>query len=242
MKSARGLAHPIPKEASKYLYTIGTAFLGVFIVQVIFGLLPFKPTLPQWQVNLAQTLYGNGPIALIGACLVALSVPLRRNYVNQSGSKPIVNLVNKFAGFAALAWLALIPLQVFAGHKVIHNMESSRLDQVKRVEKIRNAIVLADTKEKLESLATSLPEAPPNLDIKVPFPVAKQRILDLIQSRSNAEKNSIDSLKSELFQGFIGSLVKNLALSIFYYMAFSSLSKKARPHPEYDTDYLKGNL
>ena len=103
----------------------GTANLAIYALTVLAGLLPFRPFEPIWQGTAVALCVNNGGFALMGLLLIQLAAYLDPD----DADLQLRSLgIRHRAVAAALAFLLLIPLQVFASWRQVveHDQEQAR--------------------------------------------------------------------------------------------------------------------
>jgi hypothetical protein len=137
------------------------ALFIVFLAILLAAMLPLQILDSRWQVRVISALLGSASLPLMGVVLMMLS-----NYLDDGvspfGSK--IALLRRLAGFAAIGFLLLIPLQIAAGSRLLNQQSGNEVGQLKVLQRSADAIRSATNEADLKNALRQLPGAPTNLD------------------------------------------------------------------------------
>lgn len=139
-----------------------TVFLLGTLATLLLNLFPLQLGNNQWQLSQMGNLVANGSWLLLGLVLLHLAAVLQPSNV-RLGRR--LATARRLAGFGAVLFLALTPLQLFATWNGIDIADTTRnrvvSTTVERVQLLREAIVKARNLADLKQRAASIPNAPP---------------------------------------------------------------------------------
>lgn len=207
---------------------LGAIAIGLFVfygASVLARIIPLRLFLPSWQLQFAAALIDAAPLALLGLILVHLAAYIDpRNPILRARRQRISSL----AIAAALGFLLLIPLNVYAVWTGLSNLQTTRSnvesDAVRRISQFRQIIASATTPEDLQQRLESIgvPGLKPS-DLGQPLPRLKQRLLEnLDKAQGNLEARKIgagDALREgiwSLIQSALKLGVASLALTFAF--------------------------
>lgn len=199
----------------------------VYVASVLARIIPFRLTQASWQLEFAAGLIDAAPIALLGLILVHFSAfvdpgnPILRDRQRR---------FSRLAIAAALGFLLLIPLNVYAVWSGLGNLQTARTnveaDAARRLTNFRQTITTAATTEELQQRLESM--GVPRLrsaDLRQPLPILKQRLLsnlDKAEGNLEARKLGAGGAIKEGIWSLIQSVVKLGVSSLALAVAFAA--------------------
>lgn len=218
------------RVVARRLGAIAIPLFVVFTASVLARIIPFRIVLASWQLELAASLIDAAPIALLGLILVHLAAFL-------DPSSPILRerkqRFSRMAMAAALGFLLLIPLNIYAVWTGLGHLEATRSrvesDAVRRIDQFRQVVRSATTPEDLQERLQSIgvPALRPS-DLRQPLPRLKQQLLDnLDQARGNLEarKTSAGETLREGLWSLIQSVLKLVVAALALAIAFAAVAQ-----------------
>ncbi len=158
------------------LQWVAIALFIVFLAILLAAMLPLEILDSRWQVRVISALLGSSSLPLIGVVLMLLA-----NYIDEEfspfGSK--IRLIRRLAGFAAIGFLLLIPLQITAGTRLLNQQSGNEVSQLKVLQGAADSIRSANNEEDLKNALRKLPGAPNNLNrpLGAPLPQVKAALI-----------------------------------------------------------------
>jgi len=153
----------------------GLSLLGLFALGVVSSLLPLALLSPVWQLQQIQTLLQQGPMALIGLCLLGIG----RHLADLELSEQRAALLRRLALAVGVGYGLLIPLQLFATWnqwKAATGREAIGRERLRsRLETLDRQVGQATDDAQLQRLLRQLPVAAPSLEQLGPNPQARRR-------------------------------------------------------------------
>ena len=211
-----------PRPITAQLVAIALALLAVFIATLLPQLLPPRLLDPQWQLTLCGVMAENGVLPLM-----ALGLLLLASYLDPANLWVLAFRVgsSELAGLAAMGFLLLIPLQIFAvisshSNLEFHQQKQRQTAQV-RLDVLEQAIASAGSRGELNQLLQNL-QAPPLPPSEQALPLPQLRTLlseRLLQTRSllqNKFSAPTQVPRSTLVLQVLRGVVSNLAYGVAF--------------------------
>ena len=214
-----------PRPITAQLVAIALALLAVFIATLLPQLLPPRLLDPQWQLTLCGVMAENGVLPLMALGLLFLAT-----YLDPANLWVLAFRVgsSELAGLAAMGFLLLIPLQIFAvisshSNLEFHQQKQRQTAQV-RLDVLEQAIASAGSSDELNQLLQNLqaPPLPPSeqaLPLSQLRPLLSQRLLQtrsLLQNKFSAPARVPQAtLVLQVLRGVVSNLAYALAFAQF---------------------------
>lgn len=201
---------------------VGWLLIGFNVNAVIFSSFPLKLALPEWQLNFIVQLLSASTSFLIGATLIAISTSISPQ---ERMLKDWSRIASRLAALFAVVLVLSIPTQFYLGSRALKNQTIKSYETVNMLRTMVKGISAANTEAEFRLYLSSLtnpPALPDKLD--APFPVFKQRAIEIVQSKINAASENIQLQKSESLQVFLKEVIRNTAQSILMAAAFSAIA------------------
>ena len=205
----------------------GTANLAIYGLTVLVGLLPFRPFQPIWQGTAVALCVNNGGFALMGLLLVQLAAYLDPD----AADLQLRSLrIRHRAGAAALAFLLLIPLQVFASWRQVveHDQEQARnrMAAERTFNDISRAVNTATTVPQLAGrLATLKAGRISQQDLNRPLAELQQEVMAGIRAARLQLAERINPLSSNDIWAIVQESLRRIAMALIFAMAFAGGSQ-----------------
>ena len=209
-------------RTSRAIALIGWLLIGFNLNGVIFSSFPLKLAQPEWQLNLITKFLSISTSLLLSAMLITLALIF-------NPKEKILNdwnrLVTRLASLFAVALVLSIPLQFYLGSRALNNQNKSAYESIDNLKSIVKGINSTNSEIDLRLYVGSLPNQP-RLPAKfdAPFPVIKQRAIEILQAQINAATENAKTGKSEALQVFLAEAIRNTAQCILIAAAFSALA------------------
>lgn len=207
------------------LFICGTVVLATFANLLIFSSFPIQLLLPEWQLRMASALLGNGITALLGVVLVVIAQQGLSS--RTSGLYGKARLIRQLAGWVAVGYLLLIPVQIAAGYRILNRTSAAEKERILQWGKLRRQIQLTESEAQLREVLSRLPE-PPALPEKfeLPFPRFKQDLISGNDARFAALETQGEKAGSERLQNFLAETLRNTIQSLLLSAGFSATSRQ----------------
>lgn len=185
-------------------------------------MLPLEILDSRWQVRVISALLGSSSLPLIGVVLMLLA-----NYLDDEfrpfGDK--IRLLRRLAGFAAIGFLLLIPLQITAGSRLLNQQSGNEVAQLKVLQGAADAIRSANTEADLKNALRRLPGAPNNLNrpLAAPLPQVKSAVISRLDPAVKRLQNQVEEAKKDRLQKALGIWIRDAGMAAGYAIGFSGL-------------------
>ncbi len=205
----------------------GTANLFIYGLTVLAGLLPFRPYEPIWQGTAVALCVNNGGFALMGLLLIQLAAYLDPD----AADLQLRSLrIRHRAVAAALAFLLLIPLQVFASWRQVveHDQEQARnrMAAERTFSDISRAVNTATTVPQLAGrLATLKAGRISQQDLNRPLAELQQEVMAGIRAARLQLAERINPLSSNDIWAIVQESLRRIAMALIFAMAFAGGSQ-----------------
>jgi hypothetical protein len=219
----------IRKEAAQAFSVVGLISIGLGLVMLVFSSLPVRVMDPAWQLQLSGALTGAGFSLLIGTLLICTASAF------SGASKPThgnVKLLRNICTWVAILYLVLIPIQLYAGVRVLQQKSSEEGRTQAAWKKFKRQLEATSSEQELRALLGKLAQ-PINLPPKLnqPFLAFKQTIVAQADSRFNALIFQTDQARAKRLQDFIGEAANNCLKSLLFATGFAAFAQGREGDP-----------
>jgi hypothetical protein len=207
---------------AEILQWVALALFIVFLAIILAAMLPLEILDSRWQVRVISALLGSSSLPLIGVVLMLLA-----NYLDDEfrpfGDK--IRLLRRLAGFAAIGFLLLIPLQITAGSRLLNQQSGNEVAQLKVLQGAADAIRSANTEADLKNALRRLPGAPNNLNrpLAAPLPQVKSAVISRLDPAVKRLQNQVEEAKKDRLQKALGIWIRDAGMAAGYAIGFSGL-------------------
>jgi len=217
------LATKIRSESfADILQWVAIALFIVFLAILLAAMLPLEILDSRWQVRVISALLGSSSLPLIGVVLMLLA-----NFIDE-GFSPFgsnIRLIRRLAGFAAIGFLLLIPLQITAGTRLLNQQSGNEVGQLKVLQGAADSIRSANNEDDLKNALRKLPGAPNNLNrpLGAPLPQVKAALISRLDPAVKRLQNQVDEAKKNRLEKAIGIWIRDAGMAAGYAIGFSGL-------------------
>ena len=216
----------LKNEAAQAFSAIGWVCIGLGLLALVFGSLPVRLLDPAWQLQVSTAFTSAGFFLLLGTLLVCTADAF--SVASETLNKQ-VNVLRKLCTWLAILYLVLIPVQLYAGVRVLQQKSSEEGIPLAQWQKLKRQIQATANEQELRTLLAKLPQPinlPPKLD--QPFVAFRNGIIEQSDSRFNALTYQTEQTRSKRLQGFIGEAANNSLRSLLFAAGFAAFD---RPKP-----------
>jgi len=198
------------------------ALFIVFLAILLAAILPLQILDSRWQVKVISALLGSASLPLVGVVLILFA-----NFIDEGvspfGSK--ISLFRRLAGFAAIGFLLLIPLQITAGSRLLNQQSGNEVTQLKVLQRAADAIRSSNNEADLKNALRQLPGAPSNLDrpLAAPLPQVKDALISRLDPAVKRLQTQVDEAKQNRLQQALGIWIRDAGMAAGYAIGFSGL-------------------
>lgn len=228
-EEARSLGSRRFKELADPLKWIGIAMLGIYGVTVVAAALPVKLLDPAWINRVCGSLRGG-----VSFPLEALALILIGAYLQRSGREPaMVTRLRALSSWAALGFLLMIPLQSWAGLKLIDTAIEAQKARLAPAENALRAVYAATNADQLLEAIRLIPGAPPNIGGRFdePVPKVRERLISEFEPQVRQRKDQLKDVIGTIRKDSLIALVRDGIVALLSALAFAAIgrSKPWRP-------------
>lgn len=219
----------IRKEAAQAFSVVGLISIGLGLLALVFGSLPVRLLAPAWQLQLSGALTGAGFSLLIGTLLICTASAFPGASQPTHGN---VKLLRKICTWVAILYLVLIPIQLYAGMRVLQQKSSEEGRTQAAWKKFKRQLEATNSEQELRDMLGKLSQ-PINLPPKLnqPFLSFKQTIVAQADSRFNALAFQTDRARAKRLQDFIEEAANNCIKSLLLAAGFAAFAQGREGDP-----------
>lgn len=220
---------PEQRDLARVMSWVGIALILFFLVVTVSPAFPVQLLQPRWIDQRSGSLLSSGAFALLAALLIAAAPMV------DSGSQPLsrrANLVRRLATWAAIGYLLLIPLQSYAGVRLLREREQQQSALLTTAERGVTAIQNARTEAELRQAYEQIPGNKPPLGPRFtqPLEVVRDRLVDLLRPRIDRLESEFQKQRESRWQRFFGLLARNTLGQFSMFLGFAALGRRSPAH------------
>ncbi len=204
--------------------------MAYFLVDLAFQAWPVALLKPAWLDQMSGFLVGRSATPLIGALLIAAASEMdHRSTVLAQRSA----LLRRLATWVAIGYLLLIPVQIYAGVKLLREQQQIATQQLSQARRAMEAIQASTTVAQLRQAYEGIPgnKAPLPEPLPVPLDTVKGRLLEAMDARSKKAQYDFDQQMSTLWQRSLGLLFGNVLRMLILFVGFAALGRPSPGQP-----------
>jgi hypothetical protein len=212
------------------LHWVGVALLAYFFVDLCFQAWPVALLQPAWLDRMNGFLVSRGTIPLIGGLFAAGAA------IVDSHSKEITNRANflrRFASWAAIGYLLLVPIQVYSGVMLLRGQQQQATQLLADATKSAEAIQQSTSEAELRMAYAQIPGSKEPLPEQLPLPlnVLRDQLVEMINARSKRAEYDFQQRMSSLWQRSIGLIFGNILRALIFFLGFAAIGRSSPNHP-----------
>jgi hypothetical protein len=213
-------------DSARLLADAALALFAIYVVLVVFDILPPRLTDPLWLIGFSTALVNSVSIPLVGVVLlhVAASIAPQTNWIHQRRQR-----ISRFARWAAFGFLLLVPLLGFATWRGITNVNNASQKQTAGLTRKANALLAAinnaSSPQQLQRSMVVLQG--PQLrdeDLVQPLPALKKVGTDVVKRALQGSLEQLPKANSNTFKPLYIQTLRAGLLSLVSSLAFASLA------------------
>ena len=222
--SAADLELQNPADLLKW---IGIALLGIYLATVLAAALPLKLLDPAWVNRVCGSLRGGVSFPLEALAFILVGSYLR----GDPRELPLATTLRRLCSWVAIGFLLMIPLQSWAGQKLIGQAVEAQEARIKPGVKALKAVYAASNAEQLMGAIQMIPGAPPNIGgtFQEPVPKVRQRLISQIEPQVRQQQEQLSQLSAEIRSNGLIALVKDGLVALLSALAFAAIGR-SRPY------------
>lgn len=208
---------------------VGMAMILFFLVVTLPPAWPIQLLQPSWIDQRSGNLLSSGAFALLAALLISAAPLVDAN------SEPLIkraNLVRRVATWVAIGYLLLIPLQTYAGVRLLREREQQQSDLLVQAQRAIAAIEKATTEAELRQAYDRIPGNKPPFRARLTQPpeVFRDRLADFLRPRVSRVEAEFKKQQSTRWQRFLGLLARNTVGQLSMFLGFAALGRRSPAH------------
>lgn len=217
-------------DLRRILTAASIALIGIFVVTVVAQALPLQLLRPEWIQRTCASIIGGVSFPLIAMVFLLLSVE-GTNDLNRAGPPApeprLITNLRILSWVVALGFVLMIPLQTWAGVKVLQAQIGAERQQLLPYQRALALIRLAETPDAVMFAISTLPGVPPDLAgaPRDPLPQVKQKLISQIEPQIKARQSQLNALNAERWQQAILTWVKQAFNAVFCAFAFGAIGR-----------------
>ena len=211
------------QDLGEALKWIGFALLGTYVVTVVAAALPVKLLDPAWINRVCGSLRGGASFPLESVALFLIG-----GFLDCSGKEPpLITRVRRLARWAALGFLLLIPLQSWAGLKLIDTAIEAQKARLAPADNALSAVYAATNADQLVEAIRRIPGAPPNISgrFEEPLPKVRERLISEIGPQVRQQKEQLKAVIGTIRRDSLIALVKDGVVALLSALAFAAVGR-----------------
>lgn len=214
----------ISNSVGLILGNLATGLFALYLIFVLSDIFPIRLLDPLWMITLAGSLCNTSSIALSGLGLVHLASALNPS------SLPLYSrriFCSRFAAWAALGFLMLLPLIGYANWKGIRNIEAANKANIaainRKANELKTQIMQASTQRDLqERMAKFQGPTLPNEVLALPLEQLKKQSLASVRASENAFENKTAGPFSDEYLPIYKQSLRAAALGLVAALSFAA--------------------
>ena len=216
----------IQKDTGRLLFVGGLILIACSLNTLVLSSLPVRLLQADWQLQFASTLLSVGSLGLVGVLMLCTAPVFPPSDLKLEAR---VSLCRRLCTWVAMAYLVLIPIQLYAGVRLLNQQSAKETLNQKQWQSFRNRLEASRSEGELRSLLGTLPQpiALPER-LQIPLPTLKQRLITEVESRFNALTYQTDGARSRRWQDFLLEAARNCLQSLLLGIGFAAVAQR---HP-----------
>jgi hypothetical protein len=212
------------QDLAEPLKWIGIGLLGTYVATVVAVALPVKLLDPIWINRICGSIRGGVSFPLEAMALIMIGAYLQRGVKEP----PMVTKLRRLCSWVALGFMLMIPLQTWAGQKLIDLAVENQQVKIQPSINSFKAVYAATNAEQLIEAIQLIPGAPPNIRGRLEEPVAKvrERLISQIEPQLLEQKQQLYQVISEIRYSSLIALAKDGIVAFFSALAFAAIGRR----------------
>lgn len=217
-------------EFALVVHWAGVALLAYFLVDLAFQAWPVALLKPAWLDQMSGFLVGRSATPLIGVLLIAAASEI--DHRSTALAKRSAH-IRRLATWVAIGYLLLIPVQLYAGVKLLREQQQIATQQLTQARRAMEAIQASTTDLQLRRAYQGIPgeKAPLPDPLPLPLDTIKGRLVEAMDARSKKAQYDFDQKMSTLWQRSLGLLFGNVLRMLILFVGFAALGRPSPSQP-----------
>ncbi|WP_146134625.1 hypothetical protein [Aphanothece minutissima] len=217
-------------EFALVVHWTGVALSSYFLVDLAFQAWPVALLKPAWLDQMSGFLVGRSATPLIGVLLIAAASEIDHRSTALAKRSAAIR---RLATWVAIGYLLLIPVQLYAGVKLLHEQQQIATQQLTQARRALEAIQASTTDLQLRRAYQEIPgdKAPLPDPLPLPLDTVKGRLVEAMDSRNKKAQYDFDQKMSTLWQRSLGLLFGNILRMLILFVGFAALGRPSPGQP-----------
>ncbi|WP_323206805.1 hypothetical protein [Synechococcus sp. BA-132 BA5] len=217
------------------------ALLAYFLVDLAFQAWPVALLKPLWLDQMGGFLMSRSTTPLLGVLFVAAASELDPSSTSLAKRAA---LLRRLATWVAIGYLLFIPVQIYAGVKLLNAQQQEAAQLLAQANRAMKAIETSNTEDDLRRAYEQIPGAKPPLPEQLPKPLStlKGRLVEAMDARSKKAQYDFDQRLSTLWQRSLELLFGNILRMLIFFVGFAALGRPSPSQPTLLTRLLNRNF
>jgi hypothetical protein len=234
----------LSSDLRRVLNAAAVALLGIFAVSMAAVAMPLQLLQPAWIARICSAILGGVSfplVALVFLLLAAEKAPRGEGREDEFSEPAFLTSLRRLALFVAIGFALMIPLQAWAGVRVLQEARNNDKEQLKPYSRALDLIRIAETSDAMLFALQSIPGAPQNLggELKDPLPKVRQQLIAQIEPQLKARQNQLNAINGQRWQKGILRWVKDGLMAAFSALGFAAIGRWAPTQPTLLGGYQK---
>ena len=215
---------------ARSMYWMGVATLAYTLIAILYSAWPVALLKPEWLQRMVEVIRDSFIYFLVGLVLVAGSPLVDTQSITLAKR---ASLFRRLAGWVAIGYLLLIPVQIYAGVKLLRVAKQNQTTTLEQARGAARQIEASTTWAELRQAWGEIPGRKPNLpqSISRPFGEVKDGLVDFLNSRLNTLQTRVDRQLAEVWQKWLVRTIANTLQVLAIFVVFAALARKSAKHP-----------
>lgn len=212
-------------ETWPLLTAVALAFLGVFLVVVGLSSVPVRLLDPLWQLGLAASITTSGGYLLNGLALLFLASVLAPD--SPALLRGLLQ-ARRWAAIASLCFLLLVPLQLVNLWRIDSSSAQAaarnRQALESRMTALRSAVAQTSSTAELREVLQTFGAPPLNsMDLELPAPELRQRVLDTFDVVEGSARRSFEGARNQARDpALLRRTIQSIVLALLFGLALAA--------------------
>jgi hypothetical protein len=209
------------------MHWVGLALLAYFLVDLLFQAWPVALLQPLWLDQMIGFLMSRSTTPLLGALLIAAASEVDARSTSLASRSA---WVRRAASWVAVGYLLLIPVQIYAGVKLLRAEQQEASKLLSQATQSIQAIKSSSTEAELRKAYEGIQGAKAPLPAELPQPLSrfKERLSEAMDARSKKAHYEFDQRLSMLWQRSLELIFGNMLRMLIFFLGFAAMARSTR--------------
>jgi len=218
------------QQFGRSIHWIGLSVLGYVLVAILYQAWPVALLRPEWLQKMSQALLSSSFFFLAGIILLS-AAPLVDPTTDILAKR--AKLAQRAASGLAVLYIILIPVQIYAGVKLLQKANQSQQNAINTSKKAVLSIQQSTTWAEVRQAYSQIPGRKPPIPSRIsqPFGEVKDRLTDNLNAGVKSSETKAQQKNAKAWeQWLIRSFVNSLQIIILFF-GFAAIGRKSPNQP-----------